>query len=157
MKLTLLLITLVAVEAASFAQYGTAPNGFYTSPYDGQTFTGKVIAVDQSSEAITISYENGKKNETFVGRLKQACTVASTDGKGMTALDLPIGTDVTVYFQPTPRKEGSTSVKENLIIGIMFHSWEGHPVKPAKKGMYPCAAVSWVKRCFRSSGPGCPY
>ena len=154
MKLTLLLITLVAVDAAAFAQYGTAPNGFPLLT------TGDLYWQSdrcRSGTNVTISYENKKKNETFVGRLKQPCTVTSTDGTGMTALDLPVGTDLTVYFQPTPRKEGNTSGKENLIIGIMFHSWEGHPVKPAKKGMYPCATVSWIKRCFNPSGPGCRY
>ncbi len=74
----------------------------------------------------------------------------------MTALDIPIGTDMTAYFQPNARKDAGNSVTENLIVGIMFHSWDGHPVKQQSKKMYSCAGPAtshW--QCFDTSGATC--
>jgi hypothetical protein len=151
----LLLVTLLCASVA-FGQYGRAPNGYYPSAYSGDTFSGKVTAVDEASEQITISIEEKKKAETFVGRLQEPCAVPSKDGKPMTAIDLPIGTYVTVFLETNVHKNGSTSVKEHSIVGIMFHSWDGHPVKPTAKKMYLCSKpTSLYWRCFSSPGAGC--
>jgi hypothetical protein len=151
----LLLVTLLCASV-SFGQYGIAPNGYYPSAYTGNTFSGKVTAVDEATEQVTISFEEKKKTETFVGRLQEPCAVPSKDGKPMTAPDLPIGTYVTVFFETNVRKNGNTSVKENSIIGIMFHSWDGHPVKQTAKKTYFCSRpTSHYWRCFSSPGVAC--
>jgi hypothetical protein len=135
---------------------GTAPNGYYPPAYGGNIFS-EVTAVDEASEQITISSGEKKKIETFLGRLQAPCAVQSKDGKPMTALDLPIGTDVTVFFDKTVHTDGNTSVKENSIIGIMFHSWNGHPIKQTAKKMYLCSTTptSSYLRCFSSASKGC--
>ena len=140
-----------------FAQYGTAPNGYYPSGYGGDIFTGSVSAVDEATGQITVSFHTKKKTETFVGHLQKSCDVPSKDGNPMTALDLPIGTDVSVFFVTSVRKEGNTAVKDNLIIGIMFHSWDGHPVAQPSKKMYSCSTtpISHYWRCFGSPGVSC--
>ncbi len=151
----LLLVTLLCTYVA-FGQYGRAPNGYYPPAYTGDSFSGKVTAVDEASGQITISFEEKKKAETFVGRLQEPCAVPSKDGKPMTALDLPIGTYVTVFFETSVRKNGNTSVKENSIIGVMFHSWDGHPVKQTAKKTYLCSKpTSQYFRCFSPPGAGC--
>ena len=149
------LVTLLCASVA-FGQYGRAPNGYYPPAYTGDSFSGKVTAVDEASEQITVSFEDKKKSETFVGRLQEPCAVPSKDGKPMTALDLPIDTYVTVFFEANVRKNGNTSVKENSIIGIMFHSWAGHPIKQTARKMYLCSRpTSHYWRCFSSPGAGC--
>lgn len=156
MKTFPLLLVLLLCNSVAFGQYGIAPNGYYPSSYNGDIFSGKVTAVDEASGQITISFEKAKKTETFVGRLQQPCAVPSKDGKPMTAMDLPIGTDITAFFETDVRKDGNASVKENSIIGIMFHSWDGHPVKQPSKKMYSCSGVmshNW--RCFSSPGATC--
>lgn len=144
-------------SSLAFGQYGMAPNGYYPSNYNGETFSGKVTTVDGVSERITISFANGNKTETFLGRFQEPCAVPSADGKPMTALDLPIGTDVTVFFVANARKDKDASVKEPVIIGIMFHSWDGHPVKQALKKMYLCssAPIAHYWRYFSSAGAAC--
>jgi len=130
----LLALLVFLCTRTGFAQYGAAPNGYYPSGYGGDIFTGIVSAVDEMTGQITISFHTKKKTETFVGHLQKSCDVPSKDGTAMTALDLPIGTGVSVFFVTSVRKEGDTVVKENSIIGIMFHSWDGHPVaQPSKK------------------------
>jgi len=152
----LLVLLLLSFEPIAFCQYGIAPNGYYPPHYDGNIFSGRVTAVDEASGNITISFEKDKKVETFVGHLQQGCAVPSKDGTPMTALDLPIGTDITAYFE-TVSKDGNPVEKENLIIGIMFHSWNGHPVRQQSKKMYLCsrAPVSGYWRCFGSAGATC--
>lgn len=150
------LFTLLCSSVA-FGQYGTAPNGYYPPDYDGNIFSGRVIAVDEASEQITISFEKANNSQTFVGRLQAPCAVPSKDGKRMTALDVPIGTDVTAFFETIVRNDGNFPAKENLIIGLMFHSWDRHPVKQTSQKMYLCsrAQISHYWRCFNSAGASC--
>jgi hypothetical protein len=149
-------LVLLLFASIAFGQHGTAPNGYYPSSYNGDIFSGKVTAVDEASELITVSVQKSNKTETFVGRLHEPCAVPSKDGKPMTALDLPVGTDVTVFFDTNVHTDGIKSVKENSIIGIMFHSWDGHPVKQPSKKMYSCSgAISHYWRCFGSPGSTC--
>ncbi len=139
----------------ALAQYGRAPNGYYPSPFSGDIFSGRVTAIDESTGDITIA-AGGSRPEMFVGRLRAGCAVPSKDGKLMTAPDIPIGTDITAFFQPNARKGAGLSGKDNSIIGIMFHSWNGHPVKQQAKKMYSCAGPAtshWL--CFDSSGATC--
>ena len=154
---TLPLVLILLCTHIAFGQYGTAPNGYYPSGYNGEVFTGRVSAIDQTTGQITISFDGKKKTETFVGHFQKSCDVPSKDGNPMTALDLPIGTDVTVFFETNVHKDGSTPVKENLIIGIMFHSWDGHPVGQASKKMYSCSStpIYHYWRCFVSAGAAC--
>lgn len=155
--LAFLLPILLLLDAVAFGQYGTAPNGYYPSRYNGEIISGRVTAVDEVAEQITISFEKAKKTETFVGRLDAPCAVPSKDGKPMTALDLPVGTDVTAFFVTSVPEDKNSSEKENSIIGIMFHSWNGRPVKPQSKKMYLCsrAPISHNFRCFETPAAGC--
>jgi hypothetical protein len=152
-----LLLALLLCESTSFGQYGIAPNGYYPSNYNGDIYSGKVTSVDEASGQITVSSEKKPPPEIFVGRLQEPCAVPSKDGNPMSAADLPIGTDVTVFFETKVRKDGDTSVKENSIVGIMFHSWDGHPVRQASKKMYLCSKtpISHNWRCFGSAGATC--
>ena len=61
----------------------------------------------------------------------------------MTAADLPVGTIITAYFEEKTHKEGAAKSKVNYIIGIMFHTWDGHPVKQESKRMYLCHKGTW--------------
>jgi len=139
-----LLIALVFASGA-LGQYGRAPNGYYPSAYSGDIFSGRVSAADEASGLITVSSKEKKKTDVFVGRLQEPCAVPSKDGKPMTASDLPIGTDVTVFFEKNMLKDGSSSTRENLIIGIMFHSWDGHPVRQTAKKMYLCSPCDVIE------------
>lgn len=134
-----------------FGQSGRATNGYYPPNYNGDTFSGKVTAVNEKTEEITISFEQGGKSERFVGLLQRPCAVPSKDGQGMSALDLPVGSDITAFFIASGQE------KPNSIIGIMFHSWNGHPVKPAARKMYLCSSTPIVHywRCFNTSGVTC--
>ncbi len=153
---SLLFITLLC-DWCALAQYAEAPSGYYPSAYGGDIFSGKVTGVDEASGQITISFKDKKKSEVFVGRLQEPCAVPSKDGNPMAAIDLPVGTDVTVFFEKNVQKGGSSSTKENLIIGIMFHSWDGHAVRQTAKKMYQCshAPISNNLRCFSSAAKGC--
>ena len=155
-KYTLLSITFLCASCA-LGQYGEAPSGYYPSAYGGDIFSGKVTAVDEASGQITISFKEKKKAEVFVARLQEPCAVPSKDGKPMSALDLPIGTDVTVFFEKNVKRDENSSTKANLIIGIMFHSWDGHPVRQTAKKMYLCsdAPISTYLRCFSTASKGC--
>ena len=151
-----LLSMMLFSASCALGQYGEAPNGYYPSAFRGDVFSGRVTAVDEATGQITISFEQKTKTEVFVGHLEEPCAVPSKDGKPMTALDLPIGTDVTAYFEKNVKKDKSSS-GENLIIGIMFHTWDGHPVRQTAKKMYLCshAPVSNYLRCFSSASKGC--
>jgi hypothetical protein len=157
MKILFWLLIALLCNPVAFGQYGTAPNGYYPPNFDGNIFSGRVTAIDDASGQITISFENDSKSVTFVGRLQAPCAVPSKDGKQMAAMDLPIGTNVTVFFQTNVRKDGNAVVKENSIIGLMFHSWDGHPVRQTSKKMYLCsrAQISHYWRCFNSAGAAC--
>ena len=130
-------LTFMMWSLVAFCQRGTAPAGYYPPGYAMDTFSGKVTAVDKTTEVITISFDNGKKTETFTGHLLKPCDVPSATKNAMTASDLAIGTEVTAFFEPKTHKDGGTKVNENFIIGMIFRSWGGHPLKEPTK-MYPC-------------------
>lgn len=115
----------VAVAALSLilaspvtGQYATAPNGYYPSGYHGQTFTGNVVAANDSM--ITLNYTKGKKAQTFVGTYQQPCAV-TRNGRidRLKPSDLPKDAPVTVFFMPETKKlADGEKAQENVVFGI---------------------------------------
>ena len=122
---------------AALAQYGNAPNNYYPANYGGATFTGTVSA--NRDDQVTLTFEAKGKVETFVGRLERSCAVPSKSGRGMTAADFPLGTEVTAFFnKETKKKNDGEKAKENVIIAVTFDSWNGQKVTEDKKKIFWC-------------------
>jgi hypothetical protein len=119
------------------AQYGNAPNNYYPSTYSGAIFTGTVSA--NKDDQVTLTFENKGQVETFVGRLDKNCSVSSKSGRGMTAADFPLGTEVTAFFNEETKKKGhGEKAKENVIIAVAFDSWNGQKITEDKKKIFWC-------------------
>jgi hypothetical protein len=141
-------VMVVAGASLAFAQYGSAPNGYYPQGFNGDTFTGIVTATDDSTQTVTMEYAKGKKKETFTGRFNQPCTVPTNDGHQMIASDLPVGTDLTVYYERKTKKVNGNKEHENVIIGLTFNSLQGQAIPKSSKAMYPCTKGPAVFRAY---------
>jgi len=134
----LIAAVIVSSTVLAFGQHASAPNGYYPYSYNGDTFTGKVVSVDDSSQGLTLRFENQKKQLDFVGRFQQPCAVPTKNGQPMRPSDIPLGTDLTAYY--TPAKDKKTGQEENMIIGIALNSFNGSPIPEDKRKMYFCSA-----------------
>src|SRR5512146_1657677 len=114
---------------SAFGQHGTAPKGYYPSGYGGDIFTGVVKAVDATQQSLTLVYEGARTPETFTARLENPCIVPSQTGRPMTAADIEIGTNLTVFYSTRSRKVEGRKQTEKFIIAITFNSWKGREVK----------------------------
>jgi hypothetical protein len=124
--------------AVAFAQYGTAPEGDFPVSYNGDTFTGTVIASD--GDQLTLNYVKGSKTDNFTGRLAGGCAVPTTNNSNhkMTATDIPKDTVMTAYFNRVTKKVDGQKTKENQIIAISFEVWHGQKISDEKKKIWPC-------------------
>jgi len=117
------LLALVAFLICAFpasAQHGTASSGYYPAGYQGDTWTGIVASVNPNSLEITLQYANGKKTQTFVGVPEQGYLVHQHDGKDrpLSAVDVPVGRKIMVWYIPETKKIDGKKVKVNTIILI---------------------------------------
>jgi hypothetical protein len=113
---TLLLLTSPWVAA----QHGTAPAGYYPHGYFGDTWTGEVVSVDDTTREITLSYSKKNKIQTFVATLPPEFTVATNQSKQhkLKPSDIPLGTRVIVFYIPKTSKVNGNKVKINEVFII---------------------------------------
>jgi hypothetical protein len=70
--------------------------------------------------------------------------------RAMMPPDIPKGTAMTVLFNRRTRKVDGKNIKENLVIGIAFDTWQGQKVPEDKKMIYLCTSNPIVKfRAFQ--------
>jgi hypothetical protein len=88
------------------AQHGTAPNGYYPPGYAGDTWTGEVTDVNDTTREITLTYRKKNKMETFTGALELGYKVRSKSGgeHELKVSEIPLGTQLTVYYMAKWRK-----------------------------------------------------
>jgi hypothetical protein len=93
------LAALLPSPPVAIAQHGKAEGGLYTFDYHGDTWTGKIAAVEHEKNAITLEYEHKDKVETFTGILKPPLEVVDQEGQPTkTRTHLQIGDRVTAYY-----------------------------------------------------------
>jgi len=104
------------------AQHGTAESGYFPPSYAGDTFSGTVTAVNDSSRELTLTYTDNanKKSETFVGVIADGYVARWKDGTAhpLKPSDLPVGTKVKVYYMTKQAKVDGKKTKINTIIQI---------------------------------------
>ena len=120
------------------AQHGSAPDGYYPLGYGRDIFTGLVTATDDSTQSITIEYSKGKKHETFAGRFDKPCSIPTKDSNPMKASDIPSGTDLTAYYNHKTKKVGGQKEDDNVIIAVMFNSFNGSSIPKESRKLYYC-------------------
>jgi hypothetical protein len=134
-RLAILLLAVFS-SGAVVAQRGTAPNGYYPNGYSGDIFRGKVVASDDSKESITLLFEKGNKQQSFDGHFEQPCAIPTNNGKPVRPSDLMVGTDMTAYF--VTDKDETTGKKQNVIIGITLHTFNGSEIPEKSKLFIGC-------------------
>jgi hypothetical protein len=110
-------------QTVSFAQYGTALPGYYPPSYNGNTFTGRVVAASDSTGQITLAYKDRRSGKTvnFIGVLEKGYEVKLKDGSihDMKPSLVPIGTSFTVYYMVHHEKVKGRKLTINVIFAIM--------------------------------------
>ena len=129
----------VFLAALASAQYGVAPTGFYPDQYTGSTFTGTMSnAKGPEGDRLTLTFTKGDKVDAFTGHFETACAVPSSKGGGMMPSDIPEGTVMTAFFNGESHKGKKT--RDNLILAISFHVWQGQKVEESKRKVYFCTS-----------------
>src|SRR6516164_4072965 len=121
-KRLLTLSALIAFQASANGQQGKAPTGWYPDGYKGNTFTGVLQSVDESTHHFKLTYAVGYKTEVFVGALQKGYTTHFPDGttRPLKVSDLPIGSNLTVYYMGEAKGSGWRKVHNVFLI-------EGYP------------------------------
>jgi hypothetical protein len=145
MRKNALLATILFLTALASAQLGTAPNGYYPINYNGSVFTGTVTETNPNE--IVLSFEKQKSTETFHGQLVNGCSVPTADGSSrkMMPADIPKGTEMTVLFNPETMKADGNKITENMVIGIVFDTWQGQKIPESKKRIHWCVEGSVLR------------
>ena len=99
------------------AQHGTAASGYFPLNYAGDTWTGKVTAVNDVTREITLEHKSDKKTETFVGVLQAGYKVKRRDGSAadVNPSMIRLGTRLRVYYMLESRKVSGQKEKYNEI------------------------------------------
>jgi hypothetical protein len=110
---------LLLVSAVS-AQHGSATNGYYPDTYAGDTWTGVVTSINDSTGEFTLTYTKGNKTETFVGIPENGYVVAPKNKpeRPLKPSDIHVGTTVTVEYIPETKKIDGKKVTANTVINI---------------------------------------
>jgi hypothetical protein len=137
MRLALVAV-FVFTSTQLFAQLGHAPTGYYPPDFGGDMFTG-VVTNTQVNE-LTLTYDNAKKRQTFIGRFAAKCYLPAKGGstQAMTAENLPAGTKMSAMFRSRTTKVGLQKVKENEIIAVSFDSVGGKELKRNNDIVWVC-------------------
>ena len=82
------------------AQHGKSEKGgLYPFPYNGDTWTGEIVAVDPTTRDISLPYTDKKgQSEKFTARLLPGLTPFVKDHKGEKVSSLNLGDAVIVYY-----------------------------------------------------------
>lgn len=120
MKISSLLIAVLVLASSASAQHGTAENGYYPSGYQGDTWTGEVVAVNEQTHEITLTYAKKGKAQTFVGVPEDGYLVHEHNGptRPLKMSDIPVGRTVKVWYMPGTKKIDGQKVKVNSIFLI---------------------------------------
>lgn len=113
---------LILFAGVSMAQRGTAEPDYYPGGYNGNTWTGKVTAVDESTREFTLSYTSGSKTQTFIGVLSKGYRVKMKDGQDyeIKMTDI-IGMTIKAYYITKTKKDNNgVKVKTNEVFKIKF-------------------------------------
>lgn len=83
-------------------------------------FTGKVVATNDDTREITLTYSGKDKTETFTGVLKAGYQVKMNDGSlhDLKVSELPPGERIRVFYKPTSREVNGQKVKVNVIFRV---------------------------------------
>ncbi len=127
-----------------FAQYGTAPSGYYPISYGGSTFKGVVI--ENQGNQILLTFTNNATTQTFTATFETGCSVPtnSPSGPPMLPANIPKGTSMTAFFNTRTKKVEGKKIKENVVIAIAFDTWNGHKIAEDKKKIYLCTSDKHV-------------
>lgn len=113
------IVALFIFQTVAFAQYGSASPGYYPPSYYGMIFTGSVVATNDSSNQIRLSYKDSKsgKTEDFIGVFQKGYEVKFKDGSihDIKPSLLPVGTHLTVYYMVKHRKVRGRKLAINVI------------------------------------------
>jgi hypothetical protein len=117
--LAAMLATLLIATAAS-AQHGTAKSGYFPARYNGDTWTGVVTNVNDTTGEFTLTYTKGDKTQTFVGIPEEGYTVSPKNGpeRLLKPSDIHIGRTLTVFYMPDTKKVDGKKVTVNIVIII---------------------------------------
>ena len=105
------------------AQHGSAGNGYFPPGYEGDTWTGVVTTSDDTTRAVTLTYTNKKKTETFTGVLQEGCCkVKMSDGTAqeLRPSQLSPGRRIMVYYIPKTTKAEGKKTTVNEIFKVDF-------------------------------------
>ncbi len=104
----------------SLAQHGTAPAGYYPMGYNGDTWTGEVVAANDATREIRLKYTKGDKTEDFTGYLGAKVSVKLKDGSDheLKPSDLSVGSRVMVFYLPKTEKKDGQKIKRYEIFRV---------------------------------------
>ena len=126
-----------------FLSTALRPTAAIPRNYHGDTFTGEVTTANDNE--ISLTYTNGKKSQTFVGKFEAGCRVPRSDSPGqrLTAKDFPKGTVLVAFYNAITTKTANSKSKENLIFVISFDVWQGRRIPDNRKIVYLCSNTSF--------------
>jgi uncharacterized protein YdbL (DUF1318 family) len=89
----------------TLAQRGTAESGYWPMGYNGDTWTGEVVAVNDDTREVTLRYTKGKKTQTFIGELVPGYKVRLKDGstRELRVSEIGLGRRIKVYYMERTR------------------------------------------------------
>jgi hypothetical protein len=121
------------------AQHGKSEKGgLYTFPYNGDTWTGEIVAVDPSTRDISLQFTDKKgQTEKFTARLLPGLAPYVKDYKEQKVSSLNLGDKVVVYYiaigQKYPVTDEHGKKKEIPATENMVFEAEVFPAKKDKK------------------------
>src|SRR6185437_15142368 len=122
------------------AQKGSAPPGFYPNNYNGDTFTGEVVAANDRE--LTLAYHKRSNTELFVGTTESACMAKTKQGqmKELHLTAIPKGTVLTAFYNSESEKQpDGTKKKANVIIAVRFDVLEGQKLTNPDRPVISCS------------------
>jgi len=134
-RIVTLLGTICFLSVIASAQYGTAPNNYYPDSYTGSIFQG--VVAETGDDQIILTFTKGSSTETFTGLFETGGSVptAKQGGPLMMPTDIPKGTAMTAFFNARTKKVDGKKIKENVIVGIAFDTWQGQKIAGQKESL----------------------
>lgn len=129
-KFFMAIVVCSSLTCICYAQHGTAKSGYYPANFFGDTWSGKLESVNDTTREMTLSYTKGHKTKKFVGVVESGYIAHTSDGQDVPLkLSLiPLGMHLTVYYTTETEKKQGKKVKVHAIFKIA----EIPNVKPGK-------------------------
>lgn len=119
-------LLLCLLPCVTFAQHSKAEkSGLYNFPYKGDTWTGKIIAIDTNAHTLSLQYTDKKgQSEEFTAKALPSFKVHVKDRPEQRVLRLHLGDKLIVYYiavgqkYPVPDEHGKrkdVAATENLV------------------------------------------